>query len=878
MTRLDELRRAAKYKSLKRLGEALCEAVPEEPRKPRSVGAKLSDLNHGKTGWWERNSMFADKLAELLGCSKSEIGIYPEADPLVAYRFEGFPEMRPLDLRREEACRVGYFSHEDRDCSDELDPWLDVRSRVAAGRGVPRGVSWIFFPPGTGLDLFWQRLNVAGSFECMAATSVYDAKDRLLDPTPLCLKVSDSKGRNDREALERRAHQGAVLIVAPFALPEEVVRRSSLERLIANLSDNRVRGYEFRLMHDWRKRLVDWMASRLHAQYGREWDSGPLRRWIRDLPNSEMVSTPRALVEVAGLAYRACPEERLLIPGELDAARQWLSFVIGGAGTTQWELFRDCVKTWFFELSDVPWRPWIEPSDWKRVVEGLGEANPSHEANEVPVPPRAEPVPQEPLFASKPDEVPEAPILLDEADWVETDAMGAVRLTPQVAVHAVVIEELQRLITEGDASHWGAWCFDPERSALVQDALANIDENQIEQCAERVVRNAAFDVANIGAAEAVFLAIGRALEEATHVSRSMIDLRDLVLERLLGDGVAVGQSASAASARTDWWLAACWAWSLYTTRPTDPLPAGWQQFFPGWLDSPSLELHGGIRTPDASAGFADLPPPQQHLMHLAGEIANRTPTALVDAHAVFHPGLLSRAMRDDCLALWAWWETVMSFEWAEDVLSKEARGAKDSTQTLIHLFRAIPRDDAELQRLQLWLLGPSRFKDSLLDTAEAGIFVAALNDGQLAIVTSVFPLMPVSIRREILTHCRDRPDARAWWRRIEDGLAPDLERPDIEREVACWVENPGPESDAAARWLWREKPEQTIEMLESHFGTRMGDKLLENYAEGKKELERLVSLLERFGESSPCKARSFARAQLATSGHLAPRLLALMRR
>ncbi len=871
MTGLEELLRAAKYKSLKSLGEALCEAVPEEPRKPRSVGAKLSELNHGKTGWWERNSMFADKLADLLGCPKSELGIHPEADLLAAYRFEGFPEMRPLDLRREEACRVGYFSHENRDCSDELDSWLDVRSGVLAGHGVPRGVSWVFFPGGTGLDLFWQRLNVAGSFECMAATSVCDAKDRLLDPTPLCLKVSDSKGSSDRGALERRAPRGAILIVAPFPLPEEFLGRPGLERLLATFNDHRVRGYEFRLMHDWKKRLVAWMASRLNAQSGREWDSGPLRRWIRDLPNPEVVATPRALVEVAGLAYRV-GSKQLPIVGERGAAQQLLSLLRDGTGQAQRELFPVYVKTWFFS-SNVPWSSWIEARDWKRLADRVGKAISPHQGNEVPVSLRDEPAPQEPPSASDPAESTGTASHLNEADWVETNAVGAVKLIPHVAVHAFVTEELRRLITNGDPREWGTLCFDPERSALVLDALASLGEEEITACALCVVEDAVDDAANIGAAEALFSAMGRGQWETEQPSQAMIDLRDLVLARLFGGGVTVGQSLSSASGNTDWWDAACWAWSLYTKPPTYALPLDWQECFPGWLDSPSLALHGVIRTPDASAGIGDLPLAQRHLVRLACVIVDRLPTALIDAPAIFHPGLLSRAMRDNCLVLWEWWGTVMSADWAQDALSEKVRGEKDSTQALISLFRAIPRDDKKPGELHFWLIGPSVFKDSLLETADLAVFLEALNERQLAILTPVFPLMSVPIQREILSHCRGLPNAFAWWKRFLGGLTPDLKE-----EVACWVKSSGPESHAAARWLWEEQHAKAIEMLEIHFGTTIGDKLLENYAGGKEKLEGVVSLLEQAGESSPCQTRSFARAQLAMSGHLAPRLLALMRR
>ncbi|WP_155984564.1 hypothetical protein [Thioalkalivibrio sp. ALE14] len=868
MTSLDEMRRKANYRSMKRLAEALCEAVPEEPRQSRSVGAKLSDLNHGKTGWWERNSRFAERLAALLGCSKSDLGIHAAADPLATYRFEGFPEIRPLDLRREEACRVGYFSHKDRDCSSELDPWLGVRPGVAAGHGLLRGVYWVFFPPGTGLDLFWKQLNVSGPFECIAATSVHDVNERLLDPAPLCLRVSDSKGWKDKKALERRAPLGSVLIAAPFPLPEEFVSRSSLGRLLEDLSDSGLKGYEFILMRDWHQRLIDWLASRLRAQGGRKWDSDRLRQWVSDLPESGLVPTPRALVEVAGLSYRI-GSGRLPSPVGDDAAEQWLSLVISGDPKTQ-RLFRDCVRAWLFS-ADVLWGSWIGAEDWKRVVETAVEAIQPHDSREVALSLLPEPIPQDPSSASMLDEAVGAADRLTEAGLLEEDAMGARRMTPHVAVHAIAVGDLQQVIANGDLGDWGALSFDPERSALVEDALADLGVDQIQVCAERSVRNAVFDAANIGAAEAVFLAGGQTLKESGGAPQSMIHLRDLVLDRLFRNEVAAGQSLSATSTRAYGWLAACWSWSLYTERPTFQLPVGWQQLFPGWVDTPSLELHGDIQIPDASVGLSGLPPAQQRLIDLAGEIADRIPTPLIDAQAVFHPSLLSRAVRDGSLVLWAWWETVMSVEWSRDVLSRKLHGSKDYTQALIRVFRALPRGGAELKQLQLWLLGASGVKKDLLEKAEAGAFVAGLDGEQLAIVASVFPLMPVTIQRGILDHCRDRTDAWDWWQRIEDGLTPELKN-----EVVGWVENSGPESRAAATWLWREQPQEAIRMLEKHLGRETGGKLLESYAGHQKSLERVVSLLECRSGPCPREIRSFAMAQLAESGHLAPRLLALM--
>lgn len=860
MAQLDRLRRNANYRSLNRLAEVLCQAIPEHSRKPRSVGAKLSDLKNGKTVWWEGNPKLSEKLAELLNCSVSDLGIHLDSAPFATYRFEGFPELKPLDLRREEPCDLGYWSLNSQDATEDIHPWLGTHSTDVSGGSVRSGIMWATFPPGTGLDLFWNRLQVNGPFECMTRECVSDAKERLQDPSPFCLRVSEIKGADDRQALKHRAPMGSVLIVAPFSQPASPSRPSRIKGLFDIANDSNVMQYEYRLKPDWQRLLVNWLDSRIRTQRAGKWNKDHVLHWVSVLPSYSIISSPRALIEIAGLAYRVSLGQ-LQDPSEEGSAQQVLSLLQIGEGAAQQDVFLNYVRTWFFS-SGLPWREWLEPTGWSTLtdlVSTLPESSPSNPASSKTTP-----------ESTDSGRAEHDPASLSGTEFVKESSTGAKMLTPRIAAEAYINEELQRLIKNQDHSSWGVLCFDEQRSARVLDALAFVDGAAIEECASHVIQSAAHDPATIGASEALFSVMWR--NEWAQPSETMLALREMVLERLVKDTEVAPRTWSAVSEHRDWWVVACWSWSLATDPPPYTLPPGWSDYFPGWVDDSSFPLPIGISIPYEDARLINLPLAQRRLLSLASRITERIPVSPSFSIDLFHPSLLSRSIQRGWQVLPEWWSTIMSAKWAEDCLAESVDSGSTATQILISLFRSMAaRKDATLM-MYAWLHRESSLKNALFHYADPTEFVAALDRQPLSLAASLLSLLPSSFRRKVLSYCREHANATAYWRDISHDLCSDMDE-----DVAQWVENSGLEGDLAASWLWRESPERALSMLSDHPNPSCRDRLLDNFEGDLTVLNKVISYLERCtDECRPRGASDFARDQLSCSGRLAPRLFALI--
>lgn len=213
------MKNAGIHSSIEALGKSLCERYPEfDSLKARSVSVKLGRLNRGDTSWWLKRPEFVEKLTEFLHCAPQDLGLHLSSKTHSQYEFEDFPELPPLDLSRDAPCEIGYFDKDKGSTAEEdLKPWFGQAPSGRMVRALPPGVSWLYFPRGTGKDIFWARLTALSPFECKPALSVASMANRLKQPKPICLNVSDFSGERDLLALANR-HKDCSVLVAPHSI------------------------------------------------------------------------------------------------------------------------------------------------------------------------------------------------------------------------------------------------------------------------------------------------------------------------------------------------------------------------------------------------------------------------------------------------------------------------------------------------------------------------------------------------------------------------------------------------------------------------------------------------------------------------------------
>ena len=353
-------------KSLDQLGKHLCERFPDMGwPQPRSVAVKLGELNNGNTKWWIKRPEFVSKLSEVLECAPQDLGIHIGAGQRDWFEFEGFPELRPLDLKRESPCELGYFIDKDGKTLDQFDTWWNGRNSTGPLGSIaePRA-SWLFFPKGTGRDLFWAKLKTRSPHECLETNTIANQTGRLKELAPIYLNVNESGGERDHLALKSKNRESTLLICAPFKIRGEKSEQTPLdERMRSIFSDsNTVDQYEWRLYADWQQRLLNWIEERLVSHPDTLFDAKGLSAWLSRFSDRLIFDTPRNLVEICQLAHHY-GYKKLPRADDPEAGSKLLS-LLHTEKREHREVFRQIVKKWLASI-DLPWNGWLDAAHWR---------------------------------------------------------------------------------------------------------------------------------------------------------------------------------------------------------------------------------------------------------------------------------------------------------------------------------------------------------------------------------------------------------------------------------------------------------------------------------------------------------------------------------
>lgn len=893
MTMLQTAMKNAGIYSIEALGKSLCERYPDfDSLKARSVSVKLGLLNQGNTSWWLKRPEFVEKLTELLCCAPQDLGLHFSAKAPGLYEFEDFPELPPLDLSRDTPCEIGYFAKDDDSTpEEELKPWFGQAPFGRMARALPLGVSWLYFPRGTGKDIFWARLTALSPFECKSALSVASMANRLKQAKPICLNVSDSSGERDLLALANRHKDCSVLVCAPFDLPErnnseyfehltwKYHKESPEGRSQLMLTNPKVAAFEggadrykWRLYKNWRSLLLQWIERRLASHPDTLFDAKNLQSWLCGFSDQTLFDTPRSLIALCRFAHRY-GHRALPSPGDQNAGKKLLDLLTDEPLEYR-EAYVELIKDWLATL-DLPWGGWLTGSRWREIAASADQQKTHDLLNQMV---EADDATKRMAIAQKARtqlSTSNRVNLIDSRFLLQNEA-GDVMLSPRFLADLVARDWICHQILETPHTNWGTLCFDSFRRELIKEAFDLLTIKEIAECASTVIRSYRENAAGIGATEAIFAAIGRRTLAGERLPQSLLSIADIVIRRMMLSDQFEPSPWSLGYEEMTWWQPICWTWSLAIATPSQELPIEWSTFFPAWFDNPQdgIWAHIVLSTKDHTP-FEYLATAEKYLLERAKDVAQIFPSPPTSLSEAFAPYLISRAIKEGREIPGEWWQVILKKSWAEDLLLAELEEiGQPATTCLIKLSdAAIQIPLSEDKRIDWITISRSRVWQWMLERSDAKLFIAHLDDEGLAFIWYLFPYLPTNYQIEILGRFRNHEKwVMRWWDIVMRLTGDHVDA------VIPWL---GVDDDhigyMVGLWLWGGHQKTTEALLMGNTSHIIKRRLIFSaHSTYSGTLTTLIQVLKSEALLSPEELRDLVLRFLPCSAGLAPKLISLM--
>jgi hypothetical protein len=837
------IRNAKKFQELSsfnRLAKALIDACPEIEWELsfRSLGNQLGDLDRGKTTWWRNNPEKARFLAEFMELSLEDLGLHEKADRR-AFPFPEFPELPPLDLKRDEIWWIATAKldpiqvHKSWDGQSEptLSDWLEDQP---AWMRPPSGSHWLWVSDDLHRRLIASRLSARGIHDVVFCETLAAASDRLKNPRLLIVVPEQDGGEEDLAALADRPEGAGVLIISPVKwVPREQATSAELmswESLTITGKERRrfqltsksnalgdvVQRWELKKLPDWRQRLLGWVERRLNrCSVDTLFSAEAVEDWIIKFdPAGQWFCTTSDLMQLCHLVHRDS-EKRLPAPSDPQAGGRLVHLLFENESSARSYLI-ELLATLRWQ-SQLPWDGGLSSAEWQELAQSTGVTVSASDLREIVV---GKTVGDRQRAADRVESLLATgnfPAIL-ESGVLKAGKTGTYDFLHRAFVSLLLRDKLLAQVANDPLEDWALSCFDPTRRPIVDAALEVVPIDSLVKAANRLANEPLGSAQSIAAAEALFIAIGKRIAKRDSIPVALHKVVGLVIRHL-----DVSWEWSMADPWTRpvetneeklVWVCACWSWSLLPEAAVDGVP-NW--LFPGWakeLDEPPFwiyDLEPNQRTLDPSPAFRSL---WEVLIEWVKEI---------DVPSDLWPGMiitafLRKAAKGGLEAQSAWWKRVITQRWAVTLLRECCdEVGRDAATRLWPSFVAAEREvsiapateEADKLRVYDFFLH-SRFW--LLDCLPKAEVLRGLDRADLIYLARYPESLPPEVRADLLLAVKDSPPFEGAWEaepfleRFGFQAAPALEYL-LEHEVL---------GNAAASLLWRWSPERAVALLAEH--------------------------------------------------------------
>lgn len=863
--------------------------------KPRSLGAKIGELDKGKLTWWVNNPEKARCLAESLDLSLEDLGLHGRVEK-TAFSFEDFPEFPPLDLKREELPVIA---------KEELDPEQRARDSLNCysledwlGKATahdwcpPTGVNWLHVEDELLRQLLFRKLAVAGRHEVLSVETLRKAEVRLRNPKPLIVFVGYDGGTADLAALAGRPPDAGVLVIAPFMLAKREASSSaeflSWESRTAHGPSGRVfdltgregiKFWTFVALPDWRERVLLWVEERLNRQQvDTYFTAQAVRDWLKDFdPLSVWFCTVSDVLQLCRLVHFDS-EKRLPNPGAPDAGNLLVQLFFASKPGLQYQIGQLADSRWL--SADQPWQGELPLATWCGLsTSGLASISEADFGEIVSGKTLAERKKAAERFASKREAG--NPDALLRSGLLREGRRGSFDFRHRSFAELLVRDRLQRDIAMAPLATWAMHCFDPGRRVLIDAAMAALPMVELVEVARRLAEVPAESVELLAVSEALFIAIGKRIVRGEEIPSSLLRVANsVVLRPGFLDGNGGFQPWSRVVESNDEclvWRCACWSWSLLPEAKLS-IEASW--LFPGWAEElPEFPWWFADMQPDEQAEH--IPPSLAELLQVLRLLSKERDAPFKDTPEFFLLPFLEKAAIGAVAAEAEWWKGVAGKRWAERVLLdslKRIGGAAAARLWPSYLAaeRALEQvrnaDDKYNFPHLAHRFSPIRFW--LLEHLEPADILKGLDQDALCYLGRYPESLPPGVRslllKSLLSSSPEQFDflcALPFLDRFGFQAAPAL--------TACLEHKCF--RDAAAYYLWRWDAASAIDILVHGGGVSQEARKallwcfpVGHFSQALEAIEKTPELLD--GESVDC----WVRRNLPNSGRLAERVYALL--
>jgi hypothetical protein len=516
-----------------------------------SLATKIGDLRRGAAPaivWWQRRPNLLKALAGRLEIPAEDIVAQaPTAGG--SLDFPEFPGLEPIG-RGELPCLTWGSG------------WLgDVAIRDLDPAGERR---WIVAPAGWGKSLLIHFLQARHASEYVAfSVSTLAAVDSDSSPgKTLVVEVDESGDDAAEEARRMRARRGSVVVLAPFEPPPGPAPQDGGWKVLAVPAST-----------DWRRRMLDWIDTRLDPADVRATGFSPeaALEWLsRRDPLGVAIASPGDLLAFCAELDRSgepegwgsCASKWLqrfaARPGE-GPARSWSS----NAGA---RAFTATLKRQLDYPAAVPGA--AATATWETFMDPAGA-------------PAAEGDTTGALVAIG---------YLRELGLLRGGLTG-LEAYPRWVGRGVLFHSLTRDLRDRTPSEWGALAADDARQEIVDGALDELGREDFLAAVRRVADTAKpSTLAEVGAVEATFAAAARRLRTpgfelpAADVT-AWQRLAALQLGTLVPHPAWAGLHQPFTRRRVEEWLLNGWGFALNVARPRRLPDRKFAWELPGWFDA-----------------------------------------------------------------------------------------------------------------------------------------------------------------------------------------------------------------------------------------------------------------------------------------------------
>ncbi len=811
------------YGSFEAVAKALINQNPHiDWTEPRSVSAKVGELDKGKTQWWLNRPEKLKCLTELLAVMPSDLGIHEKSNKNL-FVFEDFPELPPLDLRRSKLFILGE-EHIDTEQEDDrfgklsLDEWLN---RTAYSFRQPSTIDWLYFPDQLERELFTRSLESSHTFDITYVETLRDAKEQLLSQKAQVISVQRDDGENDLHVLATRPDGAGVLVIAPF-----MIQMQSESNELAQLSweHTSTNGYERRKLalsiandinalrrwtwvkhQDWRHRLLDWVESHLNKNNIDDtlFTAYEIKQWLERFdPKNEWFCTLSDMLHLCRIGH-SNPKQ---LPKSNDqAAGEKLVKILFGkeSSAKSFKLEQLAISRWengqFPWKGDLPLKSWLTLQPTGLTPVSKNELSAVAEGKTISERREALDYVANRIEAGNPDALISSGLLNENIN-------GRFDFKHRTISNLLIRDDLIKKITRSPLSSWASACFDPSRRPLVDAALDVIPIGNLVEVAERLSDETPKSVESIGVSEALFMAIGRRIIKKETIPASLKSLANLVRGRLdlsIEFGMPQPWSRSASSEyEVLEWITTCWAWSLEA-----PLENSSHWLFPA--DSSNL--------PEAPDWLSSLEPYKEldklsstwvNLLEITDQWLDDQDQPIMNAPDFMSIGLIVKAASGRWSINEKWWDHIINIRWAEDALINRIRGLGD--EVLINLWKSlITVEQNKIDDLHFaWPYLYSPLRRFLLEKLDPTIALDCLTVNERHYLAMRAQYLPQSYRGALLRSVKNTLDiglidAPSIFNNFGPIVADILEEY-LENNKTSW---------AAADCLWKWVPDKVIDRI-----------------------------------------------------------------